>query len=512
MHNIRVRNNHTNDGQINHWHKGDHRAILKRIARHAMLDRGLLPDFSAEAITQLDTIDQPARARGDEAIDLRGLPWASIDNDDSRDLDQLTAAQMLDGGDVKVLVAVSDVDALVKEDSPLDRHAGHNTTSVYTPAVIFPMLPEKLSAGLTSLNPDEDRLAIVVEMIVGADGSVRSHDIYEAVVRNRAKLAYNSLAAWLDGTGPVPAPAATVSGLEENLRIQDETARKMKRRRHEHGALSLETVEASPLFEGDIIIDLDIKAKNRANDLIEDFMIAANSMTSRFLESKGLPSLRRVVRRPQRWDRIVELATEYGQSLPQSPDAVALEHFLRVAQAKDAVRFPDLSLSIIKLLGPGQYVAEFPGEQKNPDGHFSLAVRGYSHSTAPNRRFPDLVTQRLLKAAFLKAASPETPGPYSTSALEELATHCTRQEDAVKKVERRVGKSAAALLFESRIGQRFDSIVTGAGQKGTWVRLLHPPVEGKVVSGYLGLDVGQRLQVRLVHVDAEAGFIDFARV
>ncbi len=490
-------------------HKGDHRAILKRIARRAMLERGLLPDFSPEAITQLDTINSPAGTGGGEARDLRKLPWASIDNDDSRDLDQLTAAQPLAGEDVKILVAISDVDALVKTGSPLDQHAGHNTTSVYTPAMIFPMLPEKLSTGLTSLNLNEGRLAIVIEMTVGADGSVLGHDIYEAVVRNQAKLAYNSLAAWLEGTGPVPAQVAALSGLGENLRLQDRTAQKMKRRRHEHGALSLKTVEASPRFEEDVIIDLDVKEKNRANDLIEDFMIAANSVTSRFLASRGLPSLRRVVRRPKRWDRIVELAMEEGYPLPQAPDALALEHFLKEAQARDAIRFPDLSLSIIKLLGPGEYAADIPGErqQKNSDGHFSLAVRGYSHSTAPNRRFPDLITQRLLKAVLLKQ-----PEPYSGPDLETLAAHCTREEDAVKKVERQIGKSAAALLFESRIGQRFDSIVTGAGPKGTWVRLLHPPVEGKVVSGYQGLDVGRRVRVRLVHVDVEAGFIDFERV
>ncbi len=493
-------------GQINHWRKRDHRAILKRIARRAMLERGLLPDFSREAIAELNTIDFPAKAPEGEVRDLRGLPWASIDNDDSRDLDQLTSAEMLDRGDVKILAAISDVDALVKRESPLDEHARHNTTSVYTPAIIFPMLPEKLSAGLTSLNLNEDRLAIVIEMTVGADGSVRDPDIYEAVVHNHAKLAYNSLAAWLEGKGAVPAPVAAVSGLEENLRLQDETAQKLKRLRHKHGALSLQTVEASPRFEEDVIIDLEAKKINRANGLIEDFMIAANSMTSQYLASKGLPSLRRVVRTPLRWDRIVELAMESGYSLPRSPDAVSLEHFLKEAQSKDPSRFPDLCLSVIKLLGPGEYVADAPGG-KPPDGHFSLAVRGYSHSTAPNRRFPDLITQRLLKTVFMK-----TPGgPYSISDLEDLARHCTEEENAAKKVERQVGKSAAALLFESRIGQRFDSIVTGAGPKGTWVRLLHPPVEGKVVAGYQGLDVGHRVQVRLVHVDVEAGFIDFER-
>ncbi|MDA8154920.1 MAG: RNB domain-containing ribonuclease [Actinomycetota bacterium] len=490
-------------------HSGDnHREILRRVARKAMLQRGLLPDFSGQAIAELDAIGSPAPITG-AVRDLRDLPWASIDNDDSRDLDQLTAAQKLPGGGVMIFVAIADVDVLVKTGSALDGHARHNTTSVYTPAIIFPMLPERLSTGLTSLNLDEDRLAVVIEITLNEDGSTKDADIYQAAVCNRAKLAYNSVAAWLDGKGPMPPQIAAVSGLEDNLRIQDQAAQKMKNLRHEHGALSLQTIEASARFSDGIIIDLEPAVKNRANELIEDFMIAANSMTSRFLKSKGLPSFKRVVRTPRRWDRIVELASEWGQTLPAAPDAVALEHFLEQARAKDPARFPDLSLSVIKLLGPGQYVADIPGraEGKTPDGHFSLAVRGYSHSTAPNRRFPDLITQRLIKAALRHEGT-----PYTDSELEDLANHCTQEEDAAKKVERQAGKSAAALLLESRIGQIFDSMVTGTGPKGTWVRLFHPPVEGKMVSGYQGLDVGQRARVRLVHVDVEAGFIDFERI
>ena len=502
MHNIGVR---ARQIEHEHEHSAGHREILKRIARRAMLARGLLPDFSRQAITELNGLNSPANAGG--ARDRRALLWSSIDNDDSRDLDQLTAAQKLDGENVKIFVAVADVDALVKQGSSIDGHARHNTTSVYTPAMIFPMLPEKLSTGLTSLNPGEDRLAMVVEMTVGADGSVRDADIYEAAVHNHAKLAYNSLAAWFEGNGPLPAPAAAVSGLAEDLRLQDETAQKMKSLRHKHGALSLETIKARPRFEADVVIDLEIETKNRAHDLIEDFMIAANSMVSRHLASKGLPSLRRVVRKPRRWERIVELAGEAGakNGLPGSPDAVALERFLVEAQAKDPDRFPDLSLSIIKLLGPGEYVADFPG--RPADGHFSLAVRNYTHSTAPNRRFPDLITQRLLKAALQKEAS-----PYTVPGLEDLAWHCTQEEDAAKKVERQVAKSAAALLLEPRVGQVFDSIVTGAGPKGTWARLFGLPVEGRVVRGYSGLDVGHRVRVRLVDVDVEAGYIDFERV
>ena len=437
--------------------------------------------------------------------DLRDLLWASIDNDDSRDLDQLTVAEAMPGDKVKILVAVADVDSIVKNGSAIDDHARHNTTSVYTAATIFPMLPEKLSTDLTSLNFNEDRLAIVVEMVIGADGSLQDSDIYRARVRNHAKLAYNSVAAWLEGNGIVPEAIAAVHGLDENLRMQDRVAQSMKNFRHVHGALSFETIEARPIFDGDEIRDLEVEKKNRAKDIIEDFMIAANGVTARYLSSRKFPSLRRVVRTPKRWERIVEIAGEHGFKLPDNPDSRALEEFLMKEKAADPLRFPDLSLSIIKLMGPGEYVAELPGD--TAPGHFGLAVRDYTHSTAPNRRYPDLITQRLLKAALA-----EHPVPYDKDDLEALAKHCTEEEDAAKKVERQVAKSAAALLLESRIGERFDAIVTGAAPKGTWVRLLHPPIEGKLVHGFEGIDVGHRIRVQLIHTDVEQGFIDFKRV
>jgi len=494
-----------------------HRAILQDIARRAMLERGLLLDFSAAALAELDRIQAPTMKNGApdgtggrrpperQIRDLRDLLWASIDNDDSRDLDQLTVAEAITAGKVKILVAIADVDAVVKNGSAIDQHAHHNTTSVYTAAEIFPMLPEKISTDITSLNFSEERLAIVIEMGIGVDGALQDSGIYPAWVRNHAKLAYNSLAAWLEGNGAIPEAVTAVKGLEENLRLQDEVARRMKNLRHMHGALSLETIEAKPVFDGDQIRALEIEEKNRAKEIIEDFMIAANGVTARYLSARKFPSIRRVVRTPKRWERIVEIANEHGSNLPGQPDSKALEEFLIKEKAADPLRFPDLSLAVIKLLGNGEYIAELP--EGNAPGHFGLAVKDYAHSTAPNRRYPDLLTQRLLKAAL-----EGQPVPYKLDELDALAAHCTAAEDAATKVERQVGKSAAALLLESRIGEQFDSIVTGASEKGTWVRLLTLPVEGKLVQGFAGMDVGDRLRVQLVDTNVERGFIDFKKV
>lgn len=476
---------------------------LQSIAHEAMLQRGLLPDFSPSVMAETSRITQPATATGAAVRDLRGLLWASIDNDDSRDLDQLSVAEPMAGGAVKILVAIADVDAIVKKDSAIDGHACTNTTSVYTAAEIFPMLPEKLSTDLTSLADGQERLAIVVEMVVATDGTLKGSEIYRAVVLNRAKLAYNGVAAWLAGTGPAPPKLAAVPGMDEQLRIQDRAAQAMKRVRHEHGALRLETLEVRPVFEDGALADLLPDEKNRAKELIEDFMIAANGVTARYLDKEGLPSLRRVLRTPKRWDRIVALAAQSGERLPATPDAAALDAFLTKQRAIDPERFSDLSLSVVKLLGSGEYALEVPG--RPPEGHFGLAVKDYTHSTAPNRRFPDLITQRILKAALNGQ-----PSPYANDELTALARHCTDQEDNAAKVERQVEKSAAALLLSSRIGARFDAIVTGASDKGTWARISGPTVEGRVVRGYEGLDVGDRVDVQLVHTDIARGFIDFA--
>lgn len=468
-----------------------------------MVQRGLLPDFGAAVTAETNSIS--AAASDNSLKDLCSLLWASIDNDDSRDLDQLSVAVPGANGATRILVAVADVDAVVRRGSPIDNHARANTTSVYTAAQTFPMLPEKLSTGLTSLNQDEDRVALVIDMEVDQSGAVGNSDVYRASVRNRAKLAYNSVAAWLDGTAPAPAPVAAVAGMDEQLRIQDRVAQAMKLRRHEHGALTLQTIQTRPVFDGEFITDLRPDEKNRATELIEDFMIAANGVTARFLDRKGFPSLRRVLRSPERWQRIVALARDSGDTLPPEPDARALEEFLCRRRAKDPDHFADLSLSVVKLLGRGEYVMEIAG--RPVDGHFGLAVNDYTHSTAPNRRYPDLIAHRLLKAALAG-----TPAPYRDGDLAELAHHCTEQEDNADKVERQVRKSAAALLLESRVGEQFDAIVTGASSKGTWVRIIKPAAEGKVVRGEKGIDVGDRVRVELVSTDVERGFIDFARV
>jgi VacB/RNase II family 3'-5' exoribonuclease len=479
--------------------------LLKSIARRAMLERGFLPAFSSAASSQSDAITAPAAVTGLTMRDLRSLPWASIDNDDSRDLDQLSVAQPQSGGGVKILVAIADVDALVRRGSPIDDHARTNTTSVYTVPQIFPMLPEKLSTDLTSLAEGQDRLAIVIEMSINVDGAMSASDVYRALVRNQAKLAYNGVGAWLEGRGRAPARLAAVPGLDQQLRIQDQIAQALRSVRHAHGALTLETIEALPVFDGEVLSDLRPDEKNRAQELIEDFMIAANGVTARYLASKGAPSLRRVLRTPQKWSRIVTLARQLGETLPQAPSALALNAFLAKRRQADPTRFADLSLSVIKLLGRGEYVLVLPGHES--EGHFGLAVNDYTHSTAPNRRFPDLLTQRLLKSALVGKAA-----EYSLDELRSLATHCTAQEDNAAKVERQVGKSAAALLLASRVGQLFDAMVTGAADKGTWVRISAPTAEGRVVKGFEGLNVGDRCRVKLVHTDVTRGFIDFERL
>jgi VacB/RNase II family 3'-5' exoribonuclease len=494
------------------------RAHLQSIARQAMIDRDLQPDFPPPALAELARIQGPVlppraadadagrgKAGASDAVrDLRALQWCSIDNDDSRDLDQLSVGEEGSSAATKVLVAVADVDALVAKGSALDGHARHNTTTVYTAAEIFPMLPLRLSTDLTSLGEGEDRAAIVIEMVVEKDGSVSRSEVYRAWVRNQAKLAYNGVGAWLEGKGPAPQRLAAVPGLDAQLRLQDAAAQRLRALRNQRGALELQTLQSRPVFDGDRLTALEVEVDNRAKQLIEDFMIAANGVTAQFLAAKGLPSLRRVVRTPKRWDRIVELAAAHGERLPGDADSAALSAFLVRQRRKDPLRFPDLSLTVVKLLGSGEYVADPPGQQA--PGHFGLAVRDYTHSTAPNRRFPDVITQRLLKAALAGR-----PSPYPLDELGALATHCTEKEDDAQKVERRVHKSAAAMLLASHVGQSYDGVVTGASDKGTWVRIFQPPVEGRVVRGFEGLDVGDKTRVRLVLADVDRGFIDFVR-
>ena len=478
------------------------RALLLRVARQAMVARGLEPEFSAAALAEAQRIAAPAAPFGPDLRDLRELVWCSIDNDDSRDLDQLTVAAPVPGGGTRLMVAIADVSASVVPGSALDGHAGANTTSIYTVPQNFPMLPERLSTNLTSLGQGEDRMAVVVEIVVGDVGSSDTSSVYRAIVRNQAKLAYSSVGAWLEGRGGMPPAIAAVAGLADNLRLQDRAAQRLKAWRHEHGALELETIEVRATFDGDSLSGLVAEDRNRAKEIIEDSMIAANGAIARFLTEHRFPVMRRVVRSPERWQRIVDIASQFGNSLPSKPDASALHDFLTRRRAADPLRFPDLSLSIIKLLGRGEYEASFPGQEVT--GHFGLAVNDYTHSTAPNRRYPDLITQRLVKAALAGQ-----PVPYDRQPLEALAAHCTQKEDDAQKVERLLRKAAAACLLTDRIGQEFEGIVTGASDKGTWARIFDPPVEGRIEQGAAGLDVGDRVRLKLTHTDPERGFIDF---
>jgi VacB/RNase II family 3'-5' exoribonuclease len=481
------------------------RIILQDIARKAMIARGLEPDFPEGEIAEINKILLPAPCKPEIARDMRNLLWCSVDNADSRDLDQLTYAESLEGNKVKILVAIADVDALVSAESKIDDHASQNTSTVYTVAMLFPMLPEKLSTDLTSLGLDSDRCAIVVEMILGEGGKLLQSDVYRAMVRNHAKLQYSKLAAWLEGNGFDYPEINKVNGLAENLKLQDSMAQKMKALRFEHGALEFETIDAVPVFDGDTLREMKIEQQNRAKDLIEDFMIAANGSTAIFLSGKNFPSMRRVVRVPKRWDRIVELASEHGFSLSAEADSKSLSAYLTFIKKNDSEHFVDSCINILKLLGSGEYVVDTPGSI--PPGHFGLAVKDYTHSTAPNRRYPDLVTQRLIKSAIANSTI-----PYSTVQLGEIAQHCTLKENDVRKVERQVEKSANAILLKSRIGEIFEAIVSGASPKATWIRLLHPHVEGKLVNGFIGIKVGEKLKARLTHIDVEMGFIDFEKV
>jgi exoribonuclease-2 len=478
---------------------------LKSIARHAMLEHGLEPDLPPAAAAQLRAIAAPAMDRGAQIRDQRSLLWCSIDNDDSRDLDQLSVAQPLADGAVQILIAIADVDASIARGSPLDAHASANTTSVYTAAQIFPMFPERLSTDLTCLAEGQERLSVVIDMTVPADGSLGPADIYRAVVVNRAKLAYDSVATWLDGRGPPPPRVAAVAGMDGQLRNQDAVAQLLKRVRRAQGSLTLTTLEAQAVYQGTALIDLKPDESNRAKELIEFFMISANAVVARFLESRGRSSLRRALPEPERWDRIVALARSCGETLPAAADARALSAFLLKRQQAAPAQFPDLSLAVVKLLGAGEYVLKRPGQPCT--GHFGLALNDYAHATAPNRRFPDVITQRLIKAALAGAAA-----PYNDEELRALGEHCTVQERNAAKVERQVRKSAAAMLLQAHVGEQFDGLVTGASDKGTWVRIPRPLAEGRVVKGFEGLDVGDTVRVQLTHTDVQRGFIDFARV
>jgi len=477
---------------------------LVAAAHASMIEHGFHPEFPAGTDAQLAAIQaHPELPPAPGAQDLRSLLWSSIDNDTSKDLDQIEWAEQLADGRIRVLVGVADVDARVPLGTVLDNHAKSETTSVYTGVQVFPMLPAVLSEGITSLNENQDRVAHVIEFSVDQAGAVSDGKVYAALVRNRAQLAYNGIGAWLDGSGPAPAKVAANADLASQLKLQDSAAQRMVGARFQHGALDLETFETRPDMKGDQPVAIVLQSKNRATSLIEEFMVAANGVVARIFENEGIASIRRIVRTPKRWDRMVEVAQGMGTTLPAEPDSKALNDFLLAQKQKDPDHFPDLSLTVIKLMGPGEYVLVKPNEPS--PGHFGLAVQDYTHSTAPNRRFPDIVTGRLVKA-FLAHA----PQPYSEADLDAIATHCTLMEDNARKVERDMEKRTAAVVLRPRIGQSFPAIVTGVNKYGTFVRTLDPHVDGMLVQGGKGLDVGDKVTVKLISTDPQKGFIDFA--
>lgn len=486
---------------------------LEQLAMVSMQEHGLTPAFSPQALAELATIEGPAQSASPDMRDQRSALWCSIDDSDSLDLDQLSVCEATETG-WSVRVAIADVDALVPKGSAIDLHAQLNTTSVYTAARIFPMLPERLSTNLTSLCAGQDRLAVVTEMQVSSEGEVTSFDTYRAVVCNQAKLAYDPLAAWLDGAGPLPPAAQAVQEMDAQLRLQDAAAQVLRQRRTAQGALEFETFQPRADVQGETVVGIHQQAQNRARQLIQEFMVATNICTAQFLERKGGLAMRRVVRSPERWARVVQVAKKYGEALPEAPDSKALEVFLERRRAADPLRFPDLSLTIVQLMGAGEYVIEDATAGRPIDhsgtvavedyGHFGLAVRDYAHSTAPNRRYPDLVAHRLVKAVLAGQ-----PAPYTAAELQTLAEHCNRQESAARKVERSLRKSEAALYLQDKVGQAFDAIVTGKNSRGTWVRTLVPPVEGKLQGAGPQVDVGAKLRVQLLGTDVARGFIDF---
>ena len=476
---------------------------LQATAKEIMQQHGFEPDFPAPVQAQLLSLGKQSVVSPPRDVrDMRNLLWSSIDNDTSRDLDQIEVAERSSNGEVKVMIGIAEIDAFVPKLTPVDQHAARETTTVYTGIRNFPMLPEELSTGITSLLENQDRLGIVIEFVVDSAGNLKSSGVYRALVRNKAQLQYNSVGAWLEGTAAPPPKVAASTELQDQLKLQSEVAQELKNHRFQNGALNLQTDEVRPLVLDDKVVDVVKQQKNRATELIEDFMVAANGVVARLLEN--VSSLRRIVRTPKRWDRIVQLAATKGETLPGQPDSKALNEFLLRRKAADPDHFADLSLAVIKLIGPGEYVLERAGD--TAPGHFGLAVQDYTHSTAPNRRFADVVTQRLIKAMLAGQTN-----PYSDDELTAIASNCTQKEDAARKVEREMSKRLAAVAMQHRIGEVFDAIVTGATDHGTFVRVLQPHVEGLLAQGAQGLDVGDKLKAKLIRADVRSGYIDFAR-
>jgi VacB/RNase II family 3'-5' exoribonuclease len=483
--------------------KNHHTVDLKAIAGNAMMKYGFEPFFPNSVLREVAAINVKTLPDNQEDTkDLRMHLWSSIDNYDSMDLDQMEFVNHGQNGEIEVKIAIADVDTYVQKHSQTDQHAAHNGTSVYTGIETFPMLPDKLSKGISSLLPGQDHMAIVIEYTVLPDGDVRRGDIYRALVSNKAKLIYEEAGDWLDGVEAIPPSVREVPGLEEQVRLQSEAARRLKNYRMEKGALDLETIEANAVVEMGFVKDLVVQKKNMARSIIEEFMVAANGTMVDYLGKAGIPMIQRVVRTPKYWEELVITAATYGETLPTEPDSKALSAFLNRQKEADPERFPDLSLTVVKLIGPGEYMALEPGEP--PYGHFGLAVTDYTHGTAPNRRYVDLIIQRLIKSVLDRV-----PSPYTLEELIDKSTWLTGREKGSKKVERFMRKSAAAVLLQDRIGKFFEAIVTGASEKGTYVRLITPPAEGRVMQGEHGLRVGQRVRVRLLKTDPYNGYIDF---
>ena len=486
--------------------KDGNQVDLHRLARQSMLAHGFQPDFGPAVLEELAELKAhlPALISDSRVRDLRHLLWSSIDNDSSRDLDQIEVVERLSNGDVRVLVGIADVDAFVPKHSAIDQHAAQQTTTVYTGVETFSMLPEQLSTGASSLLEVDDKLSFVTELVIDANGGVVSSDFYRAVVRNQAQLTYSAVGAWLEAKAGAPEKVAASPGLQEQLKLQDQVAQALKSERHRQGALNIDTIEVQAVVANHEVVDIARQSKNRATELIEEFMIAVNGAVARMLGEKKISCIRRVVRSPERWDRIVQLAARQGEQLPPQPDSKALNEFLTRSKAADPDHFPDLSLAVIKLMGPGEYVLQRPGDAST--GHFGLAVPDYTHSTAPNRRFADLITQRLIRAMLEKS-----PSPYTDEELSAIASICTEKENAARKVEREMSKRISAVVMSDRVGETFDAIVTGVNVHGTFVRVLQPHLEGLLQRGQQGLDVGDRIRVTLIKTDVERGYIDFAR-
>jgi VacB/RNase II family 3'-5' exoribonuclease len=465
-----------------------------------MVCEGFAPDFPAQVTAEVQSMSAAPAIQS--CRDLRTLLWSSIDNVESRDLDQVEWAERLPNDDIRVLVAIADVDSIVKKASATDAHAQLNATSVYTGGPVFPMLPERLSTDLTSLCQDKDRPAIIMEFIVAKEGKVTCSEVCTDIVRNQARLNYDQVGKWLGNQANSPSECAADPALCQQLRLQEEASQRLKHFRDEQGALAFGGVESVPIIVDNAVKSMAIVRANPARDIIENFMIAANVAMAGFLRNRNALCIRRVVRTPKRWDRIQAIAAQFGARLPAQPDPRPLGEFLAQRKQADPDGFPELSLAILKSLGPGEYIVEHPGAEHQ--GHFGLAVEDYTHSTAPNRRYADLLMQRLLKAVVAGDAS-----PFAEAELSQLATHCTERESAARHVERFMKKVAAALMLQSQIGHSFDAIVTGVAPKGTFARLLKVPAEGRVMRGERGLDIGQRIRVRLASVDPEHGFIDF---